>query len=46
MTRIEAFDDAKEVVYKHIAQDHPEYTSSDKRIVLDLLDDIERLLKG
>lgn len=46
MTRLEAFDDLKEMIITNINKDHIEYTTSDRLIMLDLLDDIERLLKG
>lgn len=46
MTREECFDDLREVWETYVDIAHPEYTTIDKRLVEDLLDDIEALLKG
>ena len=46
MTREEAFDDLRETWEKYVDIDHPSYTTADRRQVEDLLDDIERLIKG
>ena len=44
MTRLEAFNDIDDIVRKYLKIEHPEYTTSEQHIVLDLLNDIERLL--
>jgi hypothetical protein len=45
MNRQEAFDDIRDVWEEYVDIAHPEYTTTDKDIASELLDDIERLVK-
>lgn len=46
MNVLECFEDLKETWFKYCEIDHPEYTSTDFKVVENFLDNLGRLLKN
>lgn len=45
MTKYEAIEAVVELVEKYLEIDHTEYTDSDRKFIMNLLDDIHRIIE-